>query len=135
MVWVVQMISPVFRCHHMSGSSKRPRTVNTASTIRAAVSIAGNEHTLRNARIGAALPLLAGAKSVGVKLHPTPDSPIPAADLAPQSGSDGAGRPGKSVGYALPRSCSHCFPEPHSSLTSPYIRKPVLRTSLGGGIR
>jgi hypothetical protein len=27
MVWVVQMISPALRCHHISGSSNRDRTV------------------------------------------------------------------------------------------------------------
>src|SRR5277367_376152 len=49
MWWVVQMTSPVLRCHHISGSSKRARTVSTPSTTRRLASITGNEKTLRKA--------------------------------------------------------------------------------------
>src|SRR6185437_7673653 len=43
--WVVHMISPIFRCHHMSGSSKRDRTEMNASTASMKASITGNEKT------------------------------------------------------------------------------------------
>src|SRR5579864_7682263 len=43
MVWVVQMIWPVFRCHHRSGSSNRSRTVRTASTSSRPAIIVGKE--------------------------------------------------------------------------------------------
>src|SRR6185437_2435253 len=47
MVCVFQMISPVFRCHHISGSLKRARTVSTARTTSMPASITGNENSLR----------------------------------------------------------------------------------------
>src|ERR1035441_1187664 len=56
MAWVVQMISPVLRCHHRSGSSKRDRTVSTASTTRTLASITGNEKILRRIRMGTEWP-------------------------------------------------------------------------------
>src|SRR5215468_7473859 len=43
-MWVVQITSPVLRCHHISGSSKRDRTVRVASTIRRLANITGNEN-------------------------------------------------------------------------------------------
>src|SRR6185437_4320859 len=47
MVCVFQMISPVFRCHHISGSLKRARTVSTARTTSMPASMTGNENSLR----------------------------------------------------------------------------------------
>src|SRR5689334_8410795 len=44
--WVFQMISPVLRCHHKSGSLNRDRTVKTPSTTTVAASITGNENTV-----------------------------------------------------------------------------------------
>src|SRR2546430_1437736 len=44
-LWVVLMISPILRCHHISGSSKRNLTVITARGTRRPASIAGKEKT------------------------------------------------------------------------------------------
>src|ERR1035437_5087058 len=57
MLWVFQMISPVFRCHHMSGSSKRDRTVRTASTRSRPASIVGKEKTRLLRETGDGLPV------------------------------------------------------------------------------
>jgi hypothetical protein len=42
---VVKIISPFLRCHHISGSSKRDLTVNTARAQRRQQSMEGNENT------------------------------------------------------------------------------------------
>src|ERR1700722_17800330 len=70
MVWPVQMISPVLRCHHMSGSSKRDRTVNTASTTRRPASITGKEKTLCRNRMINGFSVLAAAMDAVVTLFP-----------------------------------------------------------------
>ncbi len=41
--WVAHIVSPSFRCHHRSGSSKRVEHIQKTRNVRPATSIAGNE--------------------------------------------------------------------------------------------
>src|SRR5688572_29906960 len=59
------MISPVFKCHHKSGSWNRSRTVKTASKTSAVPNMAGNESTLRT-RLGEGSVPVVGATSSNI---------------------------------------------------------------------
>src|SRR6185437_17089785 len=101
------MISPIFRCHHISGSSKRDRRVNTVSGSSRDTNATGKEKTSR--RICAVLDAAFGGRAaVLLTLCPAPGlAPGPAAShprlrTGHWGGSDGADRPGKSAGCVQP---------------------------------
>src|SRR6266702_1917739 len=115
-VWVVQMISPVLRCHHISGSSKRDLTVSTARTTRRQASITGKEETLCKKRMLAGFSVRAASRDAVVTLSPLQAYPfrqkglVRQSDLVRQFGSADADRPGRCAGCGLPASYSRCFP-------------------------
>src|ERR1700678_3162309 len=104
MVWVVQTISPVLRCHHISGSLKRARTVRKASTTSSPAIMTGKEKTRRRTRE----PVLFTTSGDAVlKPSPSPDHRLRRADRVQRAGSGDADRLARYRGCAPPGSCCH----------------------------
>src|SRR5260370_34570490 len=86
------MTSPVLRCHHISGSWNRVRTVITASMARRLANIAGNEKIRRRTLTLTADSVRSMEASAVFKPTPCQSLLVQERDLVPQVEADDAGK-------------------------------------------